>query len=43
MPLLESYEKLFSDDDLLQGALELIYIDILAFHEKAVRFFRGKC
>ncbi|XPS76188.1 hypothetical protein M3J09_008244 [Ascochyta lentis] len=42
MPLLSKYEKLFSVDDQLKGALELIYVDILDFHESAVRFFRGK-
>ncbi|KAH6622333.1 C2H2 domain-containing protein [Boeremia exigua] len=42
MPLLKSYESLFSDDDLLKGALELMYVDILNFHEKAVPFFRGR-
>jgi hypothetical protein len=24
-------------------ALELIYIDILEFHQNALRFFKGKC
>ncbi|KAJ4353074.1 hypothetical protein N0V95_003669 [Ascochyta clinopodiicola] len=42
MPLLKQYEKIFSDDDQLKGALELMYVDILDFHENAVHFFRGK-
>ncbi|UPX12310.1 uncharacterized protein EKO05_0002864 [Ascochyta rabiei] len=42
MPLLRQYEKLFSHDDQLKGALELMYVDILDFHESAVHFFRGK-
>lgn len=41
--MLESYERLFRDDDLLQGALELMYVDILNFHETAIGFFRHKC
>lgn len=42
LPLWDSYEKLFSADVHLQDALELMYTDILDFHEKAVRFFRSK-
>ena len=42
MPLLKRYEELFSQDEKLKGALELMYIDILEFHANALRFFRGK-
>jgi hypothetical protein len=45
MPLFLRYEELFHDDKELTGALELIYVDILKFHESAVRFFeqKGEC
>jgi hypothetical protein len=42
MPLLLKYETLFSEDDQLKGALELMYVDILSFHEKALQFFNVK-
>ncbi|KAF2736998.1 C2H2 domain-containing protein [Polyplosphaeria fusca] len=41
LPLLSEYEALFHGPDMLH-ALELIYIDILDFHQHALRFFSGK-
>jgi hypothetical protein len=40
--LLAEYEKLFTFNPLMVVALERIYLDILEFHEHAVRFFSKK-
>jgi len=42
MPLLEQYEALFGANPDMGRVLALIYADILEFHKKAMRFFRGK-
>ncbi|KAJ4353923.1 uncharacterized protein N0V89_005654 [Didymosphaeria variabile] len=41
LPLLQEYEKLFKENPYMIQALELIYIDILEFHQQAMRFFSG--
>ena len=42
MPLLEQYESLFGRQPHMIRVLALIYADILNFHKKAVRMFKGK-
>ena len=42
MPLLEQYETLFGTNHHMQRVLTLIYADILEFHKRAIRFFKGK-
>jgi hypothetical protein len=42
MPLLEQYQSLFGTKPDMIRVLALIYADILKFHKKAVRMFRGK-
>lgn len=42
MPLFQRYEKLLPQDQQIGNALELIYVDILRFHQKAVKFLSGK-
>ncbi|RFU25373.1 hypothetical protein B7463_g10968, partial [Scytalidium lignicola] len=42
MPLLEQYQSLFGTKPHMIRVLALIYTDILKFHKKAVRMFRGK-
>jgi uncharacterized protein YhaN len=41
LPLLQEYEKLFKENPHMVEALELMYIDILEFHQQAMRFFSG--
>ncbi|KAF4976357.1 hypothetical protein FZEAL_6955 [Fusarium zealandicum] len=40
IPLLKSYEELFSQHTHMQSLLVMIYQDILTFHAKALRYFR---
>jgi hypothetical protein len=42
MPLLEQYKSLFGLKPHMKRVLALIYTDILEFHKRAVRMFRGK-
>jgi hypothetical protein len=42
LPLLQEYESLFDHSPHMLQALELMYIDILDFHQDALRFFSGK-
>ena len=42
LPLLSEYESLFRDHPYMLDALVLVYIDILDFHRRAMRFFQGK-
>jgi hypothetical protein len=42
LPLLSEYESLFHQNPKMAGALELMYIDILDFHQHALQFFSGK-
>ncbi len=42
MPLLEQYQSLFGARPHMIRILTLTYADILKFHKKAVRMFRGK-
>jgi hypothetical protein len=42
MPLFQRYERLFPQEQQIGNALELIYVDILRFHQKAVKFLSGK-
>lgn len=42
MPLFQRYEKLFPQEQQIGNALVLIYVDILGFHQKAVKFLSGK-
>jgi hypothetical protein len=42
LPLLQEYEALFHHNPHMLQALELMYIDILNFHQDALRFFSGK-
>jgi len=42
MPLLEQYRTLFGEKPHMRRVLALIYHDILKFHKKAIRMFRGK-
>ncbi|KAJ4302641.1 hypothetical protein N0V90_001530 [Kalmusia sp. IMI 367209] len=41
LPLLQEYERLFEENPYMVQALELMYIDILDFHQQAMRFFSG--
>lgn len=41
LPLLQEYEELFKDNPYMIQALESMYIDILEFHQQAIRFFSG--
>jgi hypothetical protein len=41
MPLLPEYEELFGDNSHMIDALQWIYVDILTFHQHAMRFFQG--
>ena len=42
LPCLEEYNALFHNNAYMIDALELMYIDILEFHQQAMRFFSGK-
>ncbi|KAF2680197.1 C2H2 domain-containing protein [Lentithecium fluviatile CBS 122367] len=42
LPLLQEYEDLFHHSPHMIQALVLMYIDILEFHQNAIRFFSGK-
>jgi hypothetical protein len=42
LPLLSEYESLFHTSPHMINALELMYIDILDFHQQAMKFFSGK-
>ncbi|RYN73552.1 hypothetical protein AA0120_g12593 [Alternaria tenuissima] len=42
LPLLAEYHSLFSNSPHMVDALELIYIDILDFHQQACKFFSGR-
>ena len=42
LPLLSEYEAIFQDSPHMLHALELMYVDILNFHQQALRFFNGK-
>ncbi|KAE9374277.1 hypothetical protein N431DRAFT_371745 [Stipitochalara longipes BDJ] len=42
MPLLGQYKDIFGNRPHMRRVLALIYTDILKFHKKAVRMFRGK-
>jgi hypothetical protein len=39
--LLSDYESLFRENPEMVGALELMYVDILEFHQEALLFFGG--
>ena len=39
LPLLKEYEELFEQHPYMIQALELMYIDILDFHQQAMKFF----
>lgn len=41
LPLLAEYETLFHQNPQMVGALELMYVDILEFHQEALLFFGG--
>ncbi|KAL5380194.1 hypothetical protein DPSP01_007994 [Paraphaeosphaeria sporulosa] len=41
LPLLQEYEQLFKENPHMIQALELMYLDILEFHQQAMRFFSG--
>ncbi|KAH7122481.1 C2H2 domain-containing protein [Dendryphion nanum] len=41
LPLLADYEALFSNSPRMLNVLELMYMDILTFHQDAMRFFSG--
>jgi len=43
LPLLMEYESLFHANPHMVKALEMMYIDILDFHQHAIRFVSGKC
>lgn len=42
IPLLEQYEDLMKRSPELEVILELIYKDILNFHQKAIRHFKNR-
>ncbi|PVI07637.1 C2H2 domain-containing protein [Periconia macrospinosa] len=42
LPLLQEYEALFWDNPYMVEVLELMYMDILDFHQHALKFFSGK-
>jgi len=42
LPLLQEYEALFHHSPHMVQSLELMYMDILEFHQDAMRFFSGK-
>ncbi|RYN46116.1 hypothetical protein AA0118_g12682 [Alternaria tenuissima] len=42
LPLLAEYHSLFSNSPHMVDALELIYVDILDFHQQACKFFSGR-
>ena len=42
MPLFQRYEQLFPQEQQIGNALELIYVDILRFRQKAVKFLSGR-
>lgn len=39
--MMSEYESMFGDNSHMVKALEWIYIDILTFHQRALRFFQG--
>jgi hypothetical protein len=41
LPLLSEYESLFGSNVHMIEALQWIYIDILTFHQHAMRFFQS--
>ncbi|KAF1974533.1 C2H2 domain-containing protein, partial [Bimuria novae-zelandiae CBS 107.79] len=41
LPLLQEYESLFNENPYMIQALELMYIDILDFHQQSMKFFSG--
>jgi len=41
LPLLQEYEDMFDGNPHMVLALESMYIDILEFHQQAMRFFSG--
>lgn len=43
LPLLQEYEALFWDNPHMIDVLEMMYMDILEFHQDALKFFSGKC
>jgi hypothetical protein len=43
LPLLSDYESLFYTSPHMINALEMMYMDILEFHQQALKFFSGKC
>lgn len=42
LPLLAKYESMFAQNPRMIDVLALMYMDILEFHEHALRFFSGK-
>lgn len=42
MPLLKQYKDCFGNSEHIKRILPLIYSDILTFHKRALKFFRGK-
>lgn len=42
MPIFSAIEDAFTSNLLVQGTLVQVYRDILAFHSRALRFFRKK-
>jgi hypothetical protein len=42
MPIFSAIEDSFTSNPLVQGTLVQVYRDILAFHSRALRFFRKK-
>lgn len=42
IPLLSQYQALFERNPHMRKVLEMIYADILRFHEKALKYFRQR-
>jgi hypothetical protein len=42
LPLLEKYQALFRCNSEMKKILALMYLDILEFHKRAIRFFSGR-
>jgi len=43
LPLLVEYESLFHKSPHMVEALQMMYLDILEFHQQARKFFSGRC
>ena len=42
LPLLSQYQNLFERNPHMRRVLELIYMDILEFHKKALKYFQQR-